>query len=92
MLTASIYVDLTTEPGLFDSSERRALTALENVPDGARVVVDVGSRRCPTQDAANYLHRHVNRLQIELQGTPTADMRAWLDAVRLGRPWLEVVA
>lgn len=91
MVTGSVRVDLTVEPDTFSNADRTALAALDSVPDGAHVVVDVGARRFVSIDSARWLHRNADRLDIEIQGTPAADIRAWVDAARGGRLW-DVVA
>lgn len=87
MVTGSVRVDLSVEPDTFSNADRNALAQLDQVPDGAHVVVDVGSRRFVSVDAAKWLHRNAHRLAIEIQGTPAADIRAWVDAARGGRLW-----
>lgn len=84
MVTGSVYVDLSTEPDLFDHRDRRELWKLETVPDGARVVVFIGSRKCVPTEAADYLHRYADRLVIEIQGAPEADVAAWIEGARTG--------
>jgi hypothetical protein len=90
MLTASVYLDLTIEPELHDSRERRELGTLQSLPDGVRVVIDVGSRTCPTADFAAFVHPHIERLDIDIRGDKRADHRAWLKAARKGHCWLVV--
>lgn len=84
MLTASVYIDLSTEPDLLSSHDRRELAALDQVPDGAHVVIDIGSRQWANDDVARIVHRHVDRLDIELKGTTRANLRLWVNACRTG--------
>lgn len=77
MIAGAVKLDLSREPeGEHLSRDRRLLQVLELCPDGARVVVDIGSRKYVSQDAARWLHEHDHRLQIEVIGTdPTAVLR-----------------
>lgn len=84
MLTASIRVDLSVEPDLLSSRDRGELSLLDAAPTGAHVVIDIGSRKWVSPDTARWLHRHVDRLHIEIAGTQRADIRAWMDAARTG--------
>jgi hypothetical protein len=53
--------------------DRRQLMRLEECPDGADVVIDLGSRRHVVSDAACWIHQHDERLNITVQGEdPTA--------------------
>ena len=67
-ISAFITVDLTADYDETYSSDRRRLQVLERVPDGARVVIDVGARQWFNQDTASWLHRHGERLNIEITG------------------------
>lgn len=89
MVTGSLLLDLSTAPKALtdEGRDRRTLAALEYVPDGARVVVNIGDRRWPSPDAAIWLHHHADRLHLEIQGSPHADVRAWVHAVRVGQGW-----
>lgn len=83
-LAASIRADLSVEPDLLSSHDRRELQLLDDAPTGAHVVVDIGSRQWVSDDTAQWLHRHVDRLNIEISGTQRANIRAWMDAARTG--------
>jgi hypothetical protein len=85
MVTGSVRVDLSVEPDLCGTADKHALAPLDDVPDGAHVVVDVGDRRYVPLDAATWLRRNAHWLNLEIQGTPSADIRAWVDAARGGR-------
>lgn len=84
MITGSVYVDLTKEPDVADSLDRRQLAVLEDCPDGARVVVDIGRRAFVTHDAAVWLHDHDHRLQIEIHGTNPGAVTRFVRAGRAG--------
>lgn len=87
MLTASVYIDISSEPDdLSDARDRRRLDVLEGIPDGARVTVYVGARQHPSPDAVRWLHAHSERLHIELTGATGPIARAWLDSARTGDP------
>lgn len=83
-VTATVRVDLSVEPDLMSSHDRRELEALGDVPNGAHVIVDVGSRCWVTDDTARWLHRHADRLDIEITGTTRANIRTWVAAARTG--------
>lgn len=85
MLTGRVHVDLSVEPDLFSTRDRKELAALDDLPNGVPVVINIGSRQWVAPDVADYLHRNVHRLDIVIEGTPKADMRAWLDAARTGK-------
>jgi len=87
MITGAVRFDLTMEPGLIDNRDRRVLAGLSQVPDGARAVVDIGSRQYITEDAAAWLHAHADRLLIEIQGTNAAAVRTFVAAGRAGGAW-----
>lgn len=89
MVTGSLLLDLSTAPKAptDEGRDRRALAALECVPDGARVMVNIGDRRWPSLDAAIWLHHHADRLHLEIQGSLDANVRAWVHAVRAGQGW-----
>lgn len=68
-----------------DHHDRRQILTLDLVPAGVLVTVWVGDRAWPTPWLADYLNRHARRLQMRLEGTPRADLRVWLEAVRTGK-------
>jgi hypothetical protein len=84
LVTACVRIDLSVEHS-DDHHDRHELFALDDVPDGARVVVWVGHRTWLWDSTALLLHRQAKRLLIELQGSPRANIRRWLDAVRTGQ-------
>lgn len=85
MITGSIYIDLTREPTAErPNRDRRALAILEQCPDGARVIVDIGRRTLVTSDAAAWLHEHGARLLIEVRGTRPIAVSHFIAAARAG--------
>jgi hypothetical protein len=62
---------------------RNRLFSLPEVPNGARVVVQVGAL-APEPEAIRLLAEHESRLLLDIQGMPSA-VRRWLDAVRTCR-------
>ena len=92
MVTGSVYIDLSHEPDTCSSADRQSLASIEHVPDGARVVVEIGARQFLSSDAVRFLHPHAERLEIDVRGTSGAQVRTWVEAIRAGRDWLEVVA
>lgn len=90
MIGGVIRIDLSEVDDSFyqlQRSDRHRLDVLSLVPDGVRVIVDIGDRRHVTQDAAVWLHEHDHRLEIEIHGT---DPKAVADFIRAGRSgeWL----
>lgn len=84
MVTGCVRVDLSHEPEVFESTDRRTLSVLEQCPDGVRVIVDVGDRRHVTYDAVHYLHEHGSRLQIEITGSNPETVAQFVRAARAG--------
>ena len=82
MITGSVIVDLSSDPGENFTRDRHRLAVLEHCPAGARVIVDIGSRTFVTHDAAVWLHEHDHRLSIEIRGS---DPQAVLRFVLAGR-------
>lgn len=87
MISGTVYVDLSA----FDAgaarlqrTDRYLLDVLNRVPDGARVVVDIGDRAHVSQDAAVWLHNHDHRLLIEIQGTNPDAVASFIRAGRAG--------
>ena len=60
---------------------RQALAELDYLPDRARVIVNVGRRAFITTDAVNALQRHLNRLDLQLEGSDFQALRRWHDEV-----------
>jgi hypothetical protein len=86
MISGTVYVDLsacdyTTQ---LQRTDRYLLDVLNRVPDGARVVVDIGARAHVTQDAAVWLHDHDHRLAIEIRGSVPEAVAAFIRAGRTG--------
>jgi hypothetical protein len=63
-----------------DRHDRRALADLADLPERARVIVDVTGRRFVTQSARTELARQMNRLEIQLEGD-VGTLRRWSDAI-----------
>lgn len=82
MITGSVYVALPElEHGDQPHADRWALCVLDQCPDGASVVVDIGDRQYVTRDAAHWLKKNDHRLQIDIRGTkPEAVLRFVLAA------------
>ena len=85
MITGSIYIDLSDEGDIiFDNRDRNALVVLEQCPDGAHVVVDIGGRKFVTEDAARWLHAHDHRLQVDIRGRRPDAVLRFVTAARAG--------
>ena len=84
MISGTVYVDLSAcdYSTQLQRTDRHLLDVLTRVPDGARVVVDIGNRTHVTQDAAVWLHEHDHRLSIEIRGSVP---EAVADFIRAGR-------
>lgn len=87
MVTGRVFVDLTTEPDLLSSADRKALSILEHVPTGASVTVDIGHRGYISDDIVHWLHAHAERLVIEIVGTDPAAVTRFVRAAREGHEW-----
>lgn len=85
VLTATVTVDLSLEhPDDFDHADRQALMHLPDVPDGARLVVKVGSRTLLSPSAVAWLSVHARRLVIDINASTPHAARRWYEAVRSG--------
>lgn len=87
MITGSIYVPLPELKGDWlnqASADRRALQVLDECPDGAVVIVDIGQREFVTEDAARWLHQHDHRLQIDIRGSQPIAVARFITAARAG--------
>lgn len=87
MISGTIYVDLSMADGSTERGQRPdryLLDVLPRVPDGARVVVDIGNRQRVSQDAAVWLHDHNHRLEIEIRGTNPEAVATFIRAGRAG--------
>ena len=72
MLTATVTVSLDHEPD--DYLDRRALAEISQIPDGAHLVVVVGSRHFLTHSSVGWLSEHARRLHVEISAhTATRD-------------------
>jgi hypothetical protein len=79
VLTASIVLDLATEPEE-EAHDRRAVAraCLDRAPDGTRVIILVGSR-LPVLDLWSLatLREKAGRLQLDIRGTDAQTINAW---------------
>lgn len=87
MLTATVTVDLDyPEPdGMWrdlDRDDRHALADLDGVPDGARLIVNVGRRDLVMPSARLALRAASVRLDVEIVAASPFTARKWLDAIR----------
>lgn len=84
MITGEVLVRLTAEPEIGSTLDRRKLAVLEQCPDGARVVVDIGRRQYVPHDVVRCLHEHDHRLDITIQGESPAAIGKFVQAARSG--------
>lgn len=85
MITGRVMISLHREPDASDyARDRRALSRLEESPDGAEVIVDIGARQYVSEDAAHWLHQHDHRLQIVIQGSSPSAVATFVRAARAG--------
>lgn len=88
MLTATVSVDLDlVEPGYWqdvDKEDRRALMTIDDIPDGARLIVNVGDRDLLMPSAPKILCEHSDRLNIEIAASSPQSARRWYDAIKAG--------
>lgn len=82
MITGSIYVRMPDENTLVQDLDGAALAILKHCPDGVRVVVDVHGRDYFTPSVPMLLHRHGERLHIEITGV---DSEVVARVIRAGR-------
>lgn len=72
MIVGTIVIDISDIPALpwtqRDLEDRRALAQLERLPDGIKVIIEVGSRSLLGIGAMDYIHDHGERLDIEICG------------------------
>ena len=85
MLTATVTVNLDHDQQDVDYADRRVLQYLPQVPDGARLVVNVGERTLLMPSAVAWLSEHARRLHIEISAANPHAARRWYDAVKSGR-------
>lgn len=81
MVTGALHIDLADEDGDVDRRDRRQLSELFAAPDGALVRVDVGARWFVWDMTADLLRQHANRVQMEIVGSTTRAVRAWVAAI-----------
>lgn len=79
MLTGRARIDLADAP---PQRMRNRLAAVESMPSGTEVVVDVGALAVEL-DALRLLRLHERRLRIVIEGAPF-NVPRWLDAMRDG--------
>lgn len=86
MITGTVVIDLSAcdYSSQMQRTDRHLLDVLNQVPDGARVIVNIGNRRHVTQDAAVWLHEHDHRLDIEIRGSSPDAVAAFIRAGRAG--------
>lgn len=82
MLTAAADIDLR-DPD--EHAAKRRCGGLSTVPDGARVIVRVGTMM-PPDEATNLLAAHIDRLRVEIRAEAW-NVKRWLDALRGDWPW-----
>lgn len=87
MVTGRVYVDLTTEPDLMSTRDRKSLAVLEHVPTGASVTVDIGRRKYVSDDIVSWLHAHADRLVIEVVGEDPPAVARFVRAARDVGEW-----
>jgi hypothetical protein len=85
-VTGSVTIKLGEVNDAYDQCrlDRCRLDVLERVPDGAAVIVDIGDRQFVSQDAAIWIHRHIERLHIRIDGTDPASVRSFVSAAQGG--------
>lgn len=84
MITGEVLVRLTTEPEVGSTLDRRQLAVLDQCPDGARVVVDIGRRKYVPHDVVRCLHEHDHRLDITIRGESPNAIANFVQAARAG--------
>lgn len=82
MLAATVTVSLDHEPD--DYLDRRALAEISQIPDGAHLVVVVGSRHFLTHSSVGWLSEHARRLHVEISAHNPQAARRWYDAIKTG--------
>lgn len=82
MITGSIYLRMPNEDTLVQDHDGAALAALDQCPDGVRVVIDLHGREFFTPSVPTLLHRNADRLNIEITGV---DREVIARVIRAGR-------
>lgn len=85
MLSAMVTVTLDQEADDLDRADREALQCLAQVPDGARLVVNVGDRELLMPSAVSWLSAQACRLNVEISASTPSAARRWYDAIKSGR-------
>ncbi|CAN5398296.1 hypothetical protein BH11ACT8_BH11ACT8_04340 [soil metagenome] len=86
-ITGSVTIRLYADDEnltVLQSADRRALLCLAEIPDGAAVTVDIGERRYVSADAARWLHEHIDRLHLRIDGTKPEAVADFVKAARDG--------
>lgn len=85
MLTATVTVDLNHhESGYFqdlDRDDRHVLQFIDQMPDGARLIVNVGERALVLSSACLTLRHASARLHVEIVAANPHVARRWRDAI-----------
>lgn len=87
MISGTVIVDLSqvdVAAARLQRTDRYLLDVLSRVPNGARVIVDIGDRKHVSQDAAVWLNEHDHRLDIEIRGTDPDAVARFVRAGRAG--------
>lgn len=78
MITGTTRFDLSRD---FRANDRRVVAAMNAVPQGARVILDFGSREVVDYETVDHLRQYVAKLCVDVQGEPGA-VRCWVNALR----------
>lgn len=70
--------------GVDAHDDRVALSAVSELPAGARLVVHVGNRRMATADAVAWLRHASSRLHVEIEASTPEALTVWKRAVEAG--------
>ncbi|HWJ65369.1 MAG TPA: hypothetical protein VNT31_01710 [Nocardioides sp.] len=76
MISGVAHLDLSR------ADDSAVLAELCAMPDGARVIVQVGARCGWTMREIELLSRNGRRLHLEIHGTTAAAVEAWVRALR----------
>ena len=79
MLTFVTLIDLSRDAAdAYEASrnDRRVLADLDYLPDKAKAVLNVGNRSFIAGDAVAAVKRHINRLNLQIEGSP-ATLGRW---------------
>lgn len=78
MITGTIVITLVIDNV---AADRKALGGLYALPDGVRVIVEVGSRKFVSNIAVDWLQAHADRVHLDVHGEVEA-VDAWVRALR----------